>query len=90
MQTKSCFKCKLNKPLDEFPINKRSYQLKSDLGRCITCWDCEEAKAINDLSVIRLNFETNKFDIIKFENEQEAMEFIKKERDEKHSHNTNR
>lgn len=84
METKKCFDCKIEKPLNEFTINKRAYSLKSDKGRNIVCLDCCEKKAINQLSCVQFNFEKNNFDIIYFKNKKEVTEYFINER----KHNT--
>jgi hypothetical protein len=73
---KTCFTCKEEKPLSEFAINRMKYQVKSDLGHCIVCYECEAAKALRDLSVIRYNFDTGKFEVHKFETEEEVINFL--------------
>lgn len=75
---KKCFHCKIEKPLEEFSINRRKYQIKADQGRCIGCKQCYLEKSIKDKSVIFYNFEAEKFEIIKFETEQEVINFINK------------
>jgi hypothetical protein len=75
MDAKKCFTCKVDKPLTEFTINRRKYSLKSDKGRNIVCIDCCEKKALEQLSCVQFNFTTNQFDIIHFENEEQAKEY---------------
>ena len=70
METNECFHCKIKKPLEDFDINRRKYQIKADKGRCIGCKQCYREKSIKDKSVILFNFEINNFDIIKFKTEQ--------------------
>lgn len=73
---KKCFHCKIEKPLEEFNIDRRKYQLKADKGTCKVCNKCYREKSIKDKSVIFFNFETDKFEIIKFETEQEVINYL--------------
>lgn len=73
---KECFYCKIEKPLDDYQINRRKYQVKADKGRCISCKQCFLEQSIKDMSVIYFNFEINKYEIVNFETEQEVINFI--------------
>lgn len=72
---KKCFLCKELLPLEEFDVDNRKYQLKADMGTCKVCRKCELERAIRDLSTVKFNYETNKFEVIKFENEDEVREY---------------
>lgn len=74
---KKCFTCKVEKPLSEFEVNRMKYQVKADLGTCIVCKECELAKAIKTLSVIKYDFEQGKFVLIKFNTENEVINYFK-------------
>lgn len=75
-ETKKCFYCKVEKPLGNFSINKRKYQVKADKGRCISCKQCYLEQSIKDLSVIYFDFESNKYIIDKFETKEQVIKFI--------------
>lgn len=79
-ETKKCFYCKIEKPLDDFSINKRKYQVKKEKGRCISCKQCFLEQSIKDLSVIYFDFELNKYIIEKFETAEEVIKFIENEK----------
>jgi hypothetical protein len=72
---KNCFLCKELLSLEEFDVDNRKYQLKADMGTCKVCRKCELERAIRDLSTVKFNYETNKFEVIKFENEDEVREY---------------
>ncbi len=72
---KKCFLCKELLPLEEFDVDNRKYQLKADMGTCKVCRKCELERAIRDLSTVKFNYEINKFEVIKFENEDEVREY---------------
>ena len=72
---KECFNCKELLPLSEYKVSRKSGLLKSDLGRCRVCRKCELERAIRDLSTVKFNYEINKFEVIKFENENEVREY---------------
>ena len=78
-ETKKCFYCKIEKPLEDFSINKRKYQVKQEKGRCISCKQCFLEQSIKDLSVIYFDFELNKYIIEKFETAEEVIKFIEDE-----------
>ena len=48
---------------------------------CGGCIDCDFKRSVNDLSVIRFNFESKKFDITNFNNELEVLSFFWEEAD---------
>lgn len=79
-ETKKCFYCKIEKPLNCFSINKRKYQVKEEKGRCISCKQCFLEQSIKDLSVIYFDFELNKYIIEKFETAEEVIKFIENEK----------
>lgn len=79
-ETKKCFYCKIEKPLEYFSINKRKYQVKQEKGRCISCKQCFLEQSIKDLSVIYFDFELNKYIIEKFETAEEVIKFIENEK----------
>lgn len=79
-ETKKCFYCKIEKPLEDFSINKRKYQVKQEKGRCISCKQCFLEQSIKDLSVIYFDFELNKYIIEKFETAEEVIKFIEDEK----------
>ena len=78
METKQCFTCKQELPLSDLDVDTRKYQLKADKGTCKVCKECEYEKALVDMSTIKVNFETNKFDIINFETVDEVNKFFNK------------
>lgn len=80
MESKKCFYCKIEKPLSDFKIDRRKYQIKSDLGTCKSCKQCFLEQSIKDLSVIYFDFELNKFVIEKFETAEEVIKFIENEK----------
>lgn len=82
METLKCFECKIEKPLSKYKTNKRKYQIKSSKGMCIICKKCCLHNAITKLQVVRYNFDESKFEIIKFKDANEAVEFINKEEGE--------
>jgi hypothetical protein len=78
-ETLKCFRCKIEKPLNKYKDNNRHYQIKSNKGKCMVCKLCSFQKALNELSVIRYNFEEKRFDIIEFKDYAEVAEFFKNE-----------
>jgi hypothetical protein len=79
METLRCFTCKLDKPLNKYKNNNRHYQIKAYKGKCVVCKLCSFQKALNDLSVVRYNFEEKGFNIIKFNDYAEVAEFFRLE-----------
>lgn len=77
-QTKVCFGCKTRKPLFAFKVNRMKHALKSDLGVCTVCKDCDLLSAIRTLKNVRYNFETGKFEVNTFENAQEVVAWYEK------------
>jgi len=75
--TKQCFNCKVYKNLTDFDIDNRKYQLKVDMGRCKVCIQCEITKTLADLSCCRFNYDTNKFEVIKFDNKEQVLLYFK-------------
>ena len=82
MQTLRCFECKIEKPLSKYKPNRRLYQVKANKGMCIICKKCVLYNALTKLYVVRYNFDENKFEIIKFKDANEAVDFIDKEEGE--------
>jgi hypothetical protein len=82
METLKCFECKVDKPLSKYTPNRRTYQIKANKGVCIVCKKCVLHNAITKLQVVRYNFDESKFEIIKFKDANEAVEFINKEEGE--------
>jgi hypothetical protein len=78
METKQCFTCKQELPLSEFDIDRKDYQVKADKGTCKVCKECEYKRAVEQMSTIKFNFGTNKFDIINFETVDEVNKFFKR------------
>lgn len=79
MDSKKCFRCKIEKPLSEFDVDRMKYQLKNDKGTCKVCKDCEFQRALELLSVCRFNFETEKFEVIKFKDIKEVYVYFNRE-----------
>ena len=77
--TKQCFSCKQLLELNKFDIDRRKYQVKSDKGTCKVCIDCEYKKALENMSVIRFDFENDKFITIEFNSIDEVNKFFKKQ-----------
>jgi hypothetical protein len=82
METLKCFECKIEKSLSKYAPNRRKYQIKSNKGMCMVCKKCCLHNAITKLQVVRYNFDESKFEIIKFKDANEAVEFINKEEGE--------
>ena len=72
---KKCFLCKELKHLSEYDPDNRKYQLKPDLNTCKVCKVCDFNRALKELSVVRFNFETTKFEVINFENQEQVIEY---------------
>jgi hypothetical protein len=72
---KECFNCKELLTLDKFKVDNRKYQLPANKGTCKVCIKCEIERTLNDLSTVKFNYETDKFEVIKFENENEVREY---------------
>lgn len=75
---KRCFYCNEMKDLSEYQVNNRKYQREADMGRCISCFDCEKKRAIKNMSTVRFNFETNKFELIYFNSINEIDKYYEK------------
>jgi hypothetical protein len=73
---KNCFRCKELLPLSDFEVDNRKYQLKADMGTCKVCKKCELERALKDLSTVKYNYELEKFEVIKFNNEEEVYDFF--------------
>jgi hypothetical protein len=74
---KKCFGCKTIKPLSNYSINKRAYQVKAEKGRCIMCSECCIKRASKTMSAIKHNAETNKFETVEFETMDELNKYYK-------------
>ena len=79
METLKCFECQVNKPLDNFSVNRRHYQIKAYKGRCMVCQKCSLFRALETLKLVRFSFEDNKFIVIEFKDANEVIEFFKNE-----------
>jgi len=77
--TLKCFKCGIDKPLEKYKDNNRKYQIKDNQGKCIVCKLCSLQDALNTLSVVRYDYEENKFIVTAFQNKCEVVEFFDKE-----------
>jgi hypothetical protein len=77
---KQCFSCKKELSLNKFPHDFRKYQRESDKGKCKVCINCEEDKALINLTVIRFNTDINKFHIISFNSKKEVQKHFRHER----------
>lgn len=77
MSVKKCFACKESKQLSDYESDNRKYQLSADLKTCKVCKQCELEKALTDLSCCRYNYETNKFDVIKFDSEEDVRDYFR-------------
>ena len=60
---KKCYKCTHTYPLFLFHKDRRKFQLKFNKGTCAECRVCT-ADRVYSGSIIRYNFNTNKFDTI--------------------------
>lgn len=74
VDSKKCFLCKELKHLSEYAPDNRKYQIKADLNTCKVCKKCDRERALNELSVTRLNAE-GKFEVIRFENKEKVIEW---------------
>jgi hypothetical protein len=79
METLKCFKCHIEKPLVKFKNNNRKYQLKAYKGKCIVCKLCSLQEALNTLSIVRYDYEDNKFKCTYFENQCDVLNFFQNE-----------
>jgi predicted metal-binding protein len=61
----------VDKPLEKYKDNTRKYQIKSYKGKCMVCKACSFHNALDKLSIVRFDFEENKFKLIKFNNKYE-------------------
>lgn len=77
MSSKKCFSCGISKSLDKFYLNRRKHKLASDLGVTVVCKDCDLLKAIRTLSNVRFDFQTEKFVVNKFENEEQVVKWYR-------------
>ena len=79
METLKCFTCKIDKPLEKFADNRRTYQTKSSKGKCLVCKLCSFQDALNTLGVVRFDFIDNAFKVIKFNSKHEVVDFFETE-----------
>jgi hypothetical protein len=79
METLKCFQCGVDKPLEKYKDNTRKYQIKSYKGKCMVCKACSFHNALDKLSVVRFDFEENKFKVINFNNKYEVLDFYDNE-----------
>lgn len=78
--TKECFNCKVEKPLSCFePAVK--FVLRSDYGTCRVCRECEFKRALKDKSKVSFNIITEKFEVLRFETDQEVIKYFKSIKD---------
>jgi hypothetical protein len=76
-ETKPCFTCKMELELTEYAVNNRLYKNASQKGVVYVCKMCEFRKAIKDLSNVRYNFETSKFEVNHFADLNELVNWYK-------------
>lgn len=74
-RVKKCFLCKVPKPLSEYDPDRRKYQLKPDMNTCKVCKICDYNRALDELSIVRYNYETEKFEVIKFKDKEDVKTF---------------
>ena len=72
---KKCFLCKELKHLSEYDPDNRKYQLKPDLHTCKVCKVCDLNRALEELSIVKYNFEESKFEVITFETQEDVKKF---------------
>jgi hypothetical protein len=75
INSKKCFLCKELKYLSEYDPDNRKYQLKPDLHTCKVCKKCDLNRALEELSIVKYNFEESKFEVITFENKNQVIEY---------------
>jgi hypothetical protein len=75
VNSKKCFLCKVLKPLSEYDPDNRKYQLKPDMNTCKVCKVCELKRAIESLSIVRYNYEIEKFEVINFKDEEDVKRY---------------
>ena len=61
---KVCYSCGWKLPLFLFPNNKRKFKIKSQHGKCFSCYICNMRK----LNGVKFDFITNKFKIFNYKN----------------------
>lgn len=76
---KKCFYCHKIKLLSDYMINNRKYQVAKEKGRCVSCNECEYKRAVKKMGIVRFNFESDKFEVINFENINQLNEYFKKD-----------
>lgn len=77
--TLKCFQCGVDKPLEKYKDNTRKYKISSYKGKCMVCKACSFHTALDKLSIVRFDFEENKFKLIKFNNKYEVLDFYETE-----------
>jgi len=75
MQFKRCYTCNIKWPLFMFKKDRRKFQLKIALGKVRNCKICSHKESREP--VIRYNFTTNNFEIVKLTWKQRLMEWAK-------------
>lgn len=75
IEKRPCFKCKVVKPITEYPKNNRKYQIPKYKGVSIVCRDCLIAFAEEDYKAVYINEETDKFEMKVFNSREEILEF---------------
>jgi hypothetical protein len=73
---KQCFECRRMLDLDNFTDNKRQYTLKTDLGKNRVCKICTFERSVKNKSLVKYNFEDNKFYNIKFDDIGQVAEYF--------------
>jgi hypothetical protein len=63
------------KPLSEYDPDRRKYQLKPDMNTCKVCKICDYNRALDELSIVRYNYEIEKFEVIQFNSKEEVIEY---------------
>jgi hypothetical protein len=74
-ETKVCFGCFVRKPLSAFKANGMKHKIKSDLGVCSVCKDCDLLRTLRTLKNVRYNFEIKKFEVNTFQNPEEVVKW---------------
>ena len=75
MSKRACFTCGKVKTLKQFQPNKRKYQIAKYMNVSINCTQCIIENTIKNMSCVRFNFDTNKFDTFTFQNVDQIYEF---------------
>ena len=72
---RKCFRCHEMLPVSAYNPNGRKYQISVYLGRCLSCKKCMIKLAQEDMKAVRINPETDKFEVVKFNSIDEIIEF---------------